>query len=170
MPQLESLLERLTRAQVEFIVVGGFAAVAHGVTLLTEDIDVCCRLGSENLLRIQAAIAELHPVHRLTPQKLPFAMSAADFAGVRNLYLDTDYGPLDCLGSVAGLGEYDQVLARSVAVPFPFGEVRLLSVDALIVAKMAMGRPKDLATIRQLQAIRERQKGDPRDSIPGGKR
>jgi hypothetical protein len=67
MPELESLLERLTRARVEFVVVGGFAAVAHGVTLLTEDIDICCRLGPENLLRIQASLADLHPVHRLTP-------------------------------------------------------------------------------------------------------
>jgi len=36
---LESLLERLVRSNVEFIVVGGFAAFAHGVSLLTQDID-----------------------------------------------------------------------------------------------------------------------------------
>ena len=160
MPELESLLERLTRARVEFVVVGGFAGIAHGVTLLTEDFDVYCRLGPENLLRVQASVADLHPVHRLTPQKLPMPMSAGDFADVRNLYLDTDYGPLDCLGSIAGLGDFDRVLAQSIAVAFPFGEARILSVEALIVAKMAMGRPKDLATIRQLQAIRERQKGN----------
>ena len=158
MPKLESLLERLTRARVEFVVVGGFAGVAHGVTLLTEDIDVCCRLGSENFLRVQASIADLNPVHRLTPQKLPFAMSAGDLEDVRNLYLDTDYGPLDCLGSVAGLGDYNQVLAKSIGVPLPFGEVRILTLEALIVAKIAMGRPKDLDTVRQLQGIQERQK------------
>ena len=161
MPALESLLERLTRARVEFVVVGGFAGVAYGMTLLTEDIDICCRLGAENLLRIQAAIADLHPVHRLTPQRLPLAMAAGDLADIRNLYLDTDYGPLDCLGSVAGLGDFDQVYLKSIAVVFPFGEVRILDIEALIVAKMAMGRPKDQVTIRQLQAIRERQRGGP---------
>ena len=39
--------------------IGGFAAVAHGVTLLTQDVDVCCRLGVDNLLRIQRALADL---------------------------------------------------------------------------------------------------------------
>lgn len=158
MPALESLLERLTRAEAEFVVVGGFAGVAHGVTLLTGDIDVCCRLGATNLLRIQAAIADLHPVHRLTPQRLPLALSPDLCADIHNLYLDTDYGPLDCLGVVAGLGDYDQVCHRTVIVEFDFGTVRILDLESLIVAKTVMGRPKDQATIRQLQAIQERRK------------
>jgi hypothetical protein len=161
MPELESLLERLVRARVEFVVVGGFAAVAHGVTLLTADIDVCCRLGIANLLRIQEAIADLHPVHRLTPNKLPLSLTPEACADVRNLYLDTDYGPLDCLGLVAGLGDYDQVRSRSIVLELPFGQVRALDIEALIVAKMAMDRPKDRATVRQLQAIQERLKQPP---------
>jgi len=41
-PDLESLLGRLIRGDVEFVVVGGFAAVAHGASLLTQDLEVCC--------------------------------------------------------------------------------------------------------------------------------
>ncbi|MGH7299842.1 MAG: hypothetical protein ACREKQ_06425 [Candidatus Rokuibacteriota bacterium] len=41
---------------MEFVLIGGFAAVAHGVTLLTQDIDICCRFAAENLLRLQAAL------------------------------------------------------------------------------------------------------------------
>jgi hypothetical protein len=40
MPDLESLLERLVRNRVAFVVVGGFAAVAHGVSLLTERVSI----------------------------------------------------------------------------------------------------------------------------------
>jgi hypothetical protein len=70
-PDLEPLLGRVIQTGVEFVVVGGFAAVAHGVSLPTQDIDVCCRFTPENLLRLQGAIADLHPVHRMVRADLP---------------------------------------------------------------------------------------------------
>ena len=53
MPELESLLDRLIQGGVQFSVVGGFAAMAHGVTLLTQDIDICLKLTKENLFCLQ---------------------------------------------------------------------------------------------------------------------
>ena len=41
------------------MVVGGFAAVAHGVTQLTQDIDICCRMTPDNLMRLQGALSDL---------------------------------------------------------------------------------------------------------------
>ncbi|HHI68076.1 MAG TPA: nucleotidyltransferase, partial [Planctomycetes bacterium] len=40
MHDLENLLERLIEGGVEFTLIGGFAAVAHGATFLTRDLDV----------------------------------------------------------------------------------------------------------------------------------
>ena len=57
MPELESLLGRLIQGRVQFSVVGGFAAMAHGVTLLTQDIDICLQLTKENLFRLQDIVA-----------------------------------------------------------------------------------------------------------------
>jgi hypothetical protein len=156
MPDLESLLERLVRHRVAFVVVGGFAAVAHGVSLLTEDVDVCCRFAPVNLMKLQAALAGLHPVHRMTPTQLPLALTLQNCAGLKNLYLDTDYGQLDCLGRVKGVGDYREVIQRSVRVRLPFGSCRVLGIDALIHAKEVMGRPRDKAAIAQLRAIKER--------------
>ena len=63
MQDLSDLTRKLIEAQkVEFVLVGGFAAVAHGVTLVTRDVDICCRFSEANLMRIQAASADLHPV------------------------------------------------------------------------------------------------------------
>ncbi len=45
MQNLSELVRRLIVADVEFVLVGGFAAVAHGVTLVTRDVDICCRRG-----------------------------------------------------------------------------------------------------------------------------
>lgn len=159
MPDLESLLDRLVRARVEFVVVGGFAAVAHGVSLPTQDIDVCSRFTPENLLELQRAIGDLHPVHRMVPSRPSLSLTVEACAGLRNLYLDTDWGQLDCLGEVLGVGDYQDVVAQSVPVELAGGVCRILSIDALIRAKEAMGRPRDLEAVLQLRAIRERQRG-----------
>ena len=66
--------------------------MAHGVTLLTQDVDVCCRLGADNLLRIQSALADLHPVHRMPPQRPALMRTPKTAAEFRNLYLETDSG------------------------------------------------------------------------------
>ena len=159
MPDFESLLNRLIQSKVEFVIVGGFAAVAHGVSLPTQDIDVCCRFTPENLLRLQEALAGLHPVHRMVPSRPPLQLTMETCAGLRNLYLDTDWGQLDCLGDILGVGEYQDVAAHSVPVELPGGTCRILTIDALIWAKEAMGRQRDREAALQLRAIRERERG-----------
>ena len=57
MPALESLLDRLIQGRVQFCIVGGFAAMAHGVTLLTQDLDICLPFSTENLFRLQNTLA-----------------------------------------------------------------------------------------------------------------
>ena len=141
------------------MVVGGFAAVAHGVTLLTQDIDVCCPVTADNLMRLQAALADLPPVHRMPPERPPLRLTPETATEFRNLYLETDWGQLDCLGEILGVGDYDRVLAQSIEIQLAGGPCRILSIDALIQAKQAMGRDKDRETIVQLRAIQERTRG-----------
>ncbi len=43
MLELIRLLRTLVEADVDFVLVGGLAAVVHGATLRTRDSDVCCR-------------------------------------------------------------------------------------------------------------------------------
>lgn len=156
MPDLESLLQRLIQGGVDFVLIGGFASVAHGVSLPTQDIDVCCPFTPENLMRLQGAIADIRPVHRMVPARPPLRLTPDTCAGLRNLYLDTDWGQLDCLGEVLALGGYEDVRAHSLAVQLAGGSCRILSIDALIRAKEAMGRPRDREAALQLRAIRER--------------
>jgi|SRR5829696_172665 len=156
MAQLNKLVERLIASRVEFVLVGGFAAVAHGVSLMTQDIDVCCRFSPENLRAIEAAVAGLHPVHRMTPQKLPFVLTDELCASLKNLYLDTDFGPMDCLSSVPGIGDFEDAKRRSIELPITAGACPVLDIDALIEAKSATNRTHDRMTILQLKAIKER--------------
>ena len=108
MADFENLLARLIEHRVEFVLVGGFAATAYGGTLLTQDVDVCLRFSPDNLMRLQEALADLHPVHRMTPQRLPLRLTPETCRDLKNLYLDTDLGQLDCLGTIQGVGDFEQ--------------------------------------------------------------
>ena len=103
-----------------------------------------------------AAIQDLHPFHRLTSGRLPLELTEELCSRLKSLYLQTNMGTLDCLGDVAGTGNYEQVLKQSITYKVSYGEFRMLSIDGLIAAKEAVGRDRDLAAVKQLRAIKER--------------
>jgi len=150
-------MRRLISSQVEFVLVGGFAAVAYGVTLVTRDVDICCRFSESNLMRIQKAFEGLNPVHRSRPD-LELALTPEQCASLKNLYLKTDLGVVDCLGEVLGVGNFDEVRNHSIEIDLPFGKCRIMDIDSLIRAKEAMNRDHDRITVRHLQEIKKQQK------------
>jgi hypothetical protein len=156
MANFETLLARLIENQVEFVLVGGLAATAYGSTLFTQDVDICMRFSTDNLLRLQDAVTDVHPVHRMTSQRLPLRLTPETCRGLKNLYLDTDLGQLDCLGTIQGVGEFEQAKERSVEISLAAGVCRILNLDALIQSKEAMRRPRDRESVLQLKAIRDR--------------
>jgi len=156
MRNLSELTRRLIAEHVEFVLIGGFAAVAHGVTLVTRDVANCCRFSETNLLRIQKAFAALHPVHRSRPD-LPLALTPEQCVSLKNLYLKTDLGIIDCLGAVLGVGDFDSVAKCSVDLELPSGKCRVLDIDALILAKEAMNRDHDRITVKHLKEIKKQQ-------------
>jgi hypothetical protein len=151
--ELDRILERLVEFKVEFVLVGGLAAAIHGSPVLTEDVDVCLDFTRPNLDRLASAVKDLHPTHRLTAQKLAFEITDANWEMFKNIYLKLDWGVLDCLGEVKGIGQYADVLNASEVVNFSFGRCRVLTVEALIRAKEAVGRPHDMRTVAYLRAI-----------------
>jgi hypothetical protein len=157
MSNLNGLIYRLATHEVEFVLVGGYAAIVHGGTNVTEDVDVCLGFCPDNLSRLWNVVSDLHPVHRLTPQKLPLKFDQLMSGEWKNLYLLTDWGVLDCLGEVMGVGNYDAVKAHSVGLLVDGQIWQVLDLPTLIQAKVAMGRPHDKITAIQLQAILESQ-------------
>lgn len=152
----QALLVRLRNSGLEFVVIGGVCVVYHGAPLATFDLDICCPFGEENVRKIEAAVFDLHPVHRLTTNKLPLKMTRENFGQLKNIYLQTDLGKLDCLSAVSGVGSFNDVKNRSVTANMSYGEFRFLNIDALIASKMAVGRERDLDAVRRLVAIKEK--------------
>lgn len=156
MEQLTDILKLLIAAKVEFSLIGGLASRHYGVSLVTEDVDVCARFTPDNLRRIESAFKDFHPRHRLTANKLPLELTDELCGRLKNLYLTTDLGNLDCLSEVAGVGDFEAVLKQSELRQFSFGRFYVLGIDALIKAKAAVGRPHDLIAVTQLTAIKEK--------------
>ena len=157
MPQNDkALLLCLQEQRVELVIIGGVCGLLHGASLLTLDLDICCRFNSENLRRIEMAVKDSHPFHRLAANKLPLELTDELCSRLQNMHLQTDLGILDCLGEVAGIGDYEACLHRSVVKEMSYGKFHMLDLDAIIDAKVAAGRDKDLAAVRQLRAIKEK--------------
>jgi hypothetical protein len=153
----QALMTRLNASGLEFVIIGGVSAAFHGsLSMATFILEVCCPLGEENVARIESAVHDLHPVHRLTTNRLPLEMTRSAFGDFKNLYLQTDLGKLDCLSEVAGVGGFDDVRRNSVVAKFSNGEFRFLPLDALITSKQAAGRERDLLAVRHLRAIKEK--------------
>ena len=116
MTELNRLFQRLCDAEIDFVVVGGFAAMLHGSSLLTRDLDVCAVLTDENVAKLRTALRDLSPTHRFTPQRLSFLDNPDPGVPLKNLYLQTEWGPVDILTSITGVGEFDRVRESSMEI------------------------------------------------------
>jgi hypothetical protein len=148
-----ALLQALVGGGVEFIVIGGVAATAHGSAHATVDLDVVYRRTAENIARLAAALAPLTPYLRGAPPGLPFTFDPDTIRRGLNFTLTTRAGDLDVLGEATGGGSYDALLSRTVVLTVFGLDCRFVDLEALIHLKRAAGRPKDLERIAELEAL-----------------
>ena len=157
MTDFAALLAALARQEVAFIVVGGAAAIAHGSSRLTQDLDIVYQRSPENLERLAAALAEYKPYLRGAPPGLPFLFDRATLARGLNFTLVTSLGDLDLLGEIPGGGSYEDLLPGTIELQVFQTRCRCLSLPQLIRAKRAAGRPRDLEALAELEAIEDEQ-------------
>jgi hypothetical protein len=151
----ERLLTVLTRSGVEFIVIGGFAATAHGSAHITVDLDVVYGRSADNVDRLALALEPLHPYLRGAPPGLPFRFDTDTIRQGLNFTLVTGAGDLDLLGEATGGGTYEALLPHSDVREIAGLECRFVDLPTLIRLKRAAGRPKDLERIAELEALRQ---------------
>jgi predicted nucleotidyltransferase len=149
------ILQVLVSAGVEFIIVGGAAATAHGSSRLTEDLDIVYSRGDDNIKRLAEALAPLQPKLRGGPQDLPFSWDERSVKSGLNFSLLTSAGALDLFGEII-LGEsFEQLFPDSVKLNIFGNECLCLGLKRLIEVKRAAARPKDFEAIAELEVILE---------------
>jgi predicted nucleotidyltransferase len=149
------LIRTLADAHVEFIIIGGVAARAHGSARFTEDLDVAYRRSAENIRRVMQAMGPHSPYLRGAPPGLPFSWDEQTIRNGLNFTLTTTLGSIDFLGEVTGGGNYDDLLPHTISQEFFGVDCRCLDIHTLIRVKRAAGRPKDFEAIAELEALVE---------------
>jgi predicted nucleotidyltransferase len=149
----EAMLRELIERGIRFVVVGGVAATVQGSARFTNDLDICYATDPENLERLVALLQDWKAYLRGVEPGLPFVLDTRTFAITPLLTLTTTQGDFDVLDNVPGIGGYEEVVARSEEAMI--GEVcfRTLTLDALIDAKRATRRKKDVEHLIELEAI-----------------
>jgi hypothetical protein len=149
------LLRSLEAGKVDFLIVGGIAASLHGSGRVTSDLDILYRRTRDNIERLASAVAPLKPYLRGAPPNLPFHFDAETIRRGLNFTLTTEAGPLDCLGEMAGVTDYETLARKAIQTEAHGVPCRVIDLDSLIAAKRAAGRPKDFEAVAELEIIRE---------------
>jgi hypothetical protein len=155
--QPDELLRLLVGRGVRFVVIGGFAAQAHGSPSLTGDLDIVPSWDSDNLTRIAGILVEIAAVRHGLPVDAP-PMPPLDLRTLRAgsvFTLNSRFGRIDLLANPDPGLDYESLRRNAIDVA-PFG-VRTVAagLDDLIAMKRAAGRPKDRVELEILGALRE---------------
>lgn len=142
--------------------IGGYAAVLAGVDVVTRDIDITPAIEPANLQRLADALRELHAAIRVRVGEPPVPLPADPrlLARAEIWNLTTDAGDLDVTTRPSGTAGYEDLVGGAYRQPLAGGlYITIASLEDIIRSKTAAGRAKDLATLPQLRAALERQRG-----------
>jgi len=155
-PDLDAgaILRRLVERGVDFVVIGGIAAVLHGSPRATFDLDVSFAPDEGNLAALGEILVGLDARPAGVDEALPFTPDAATLRRIEVLTLDTSLGRLDVLARPAGAAVYEALRRRAERFDLGGFSVLVASIDDLVAMKRAAGRAKDLADVEELETIR----------------
>jgi hypothetical protein len=155
----EALLSELAQGGVEFIVVGGAAALLQAAPISTQDLDIVHRRTPENVERLLCVLERLDAFFRYDLANRRLKPTAEMLLGHGQLNLSTTLGPLDPLCELGDGEGYDELLAHTIVVGDGGLALRVLDLETLIAVKARAGRPKDKAVLPVLIAtLEERRK------------
>lgn len=147
------ILGMLTARGVDFVVIGGIAAVLHGSARITQDLDVCFATDDANLDALGKVLVELEARPRGLPDEIAFVPDRDTLRRVEVLTLTTTAGDFDVLARPEGAPTYRRLRENADRYDVGAFAVLVASVEDLLAMKRAAGRAKDLADIDELTAI-----------------
>lgn len=149
-PDFRALIALLNESGARYVLIGGLAMIARGMTHVTDDIDFSYSRDRAELPGLIAALKRHNARLRGVPADLPFILDLTTFRNTANFTFDTDIGALDLLGEPAGVDSFEGLWERADEIELYGMMVRVASLDDLIAMKRAAGRPKDERHIMEI--------------------
>lgn len=148
------LIERLVDSGVEFVIVGGFAVIAHGYVRATKDLDIVPAPRRENYERLAALLRGLEAEQigvdaHLIPNQ-PTDLEGLGDGG--SFQLTTSLGRLDILQESDDVPAYTRLASSAASASFRGRDVLVCSIAELVRMKRRAGRPQDVADLAALEA------------------
>jgi len=154
---LSEILAGLLEARVDFILVGGLAAVIQGAPVTTMDVDIVHSQSAENIARLLPFLKSVEAVYRRLDEK-QIEPRERELLGRGHVLLATRIGPLDILAVIEGGRSYEDLLEHTVDIGFRGHSLRVLDLKTLVELKKTSTDPKDKQrlpvlreTLRQLE-------------------
>jgi hypothetical protein len=152
------LIQALVDDEVDFVLIGGLAGIAHGSAYPTYDVDVMYARDRGNLERLANVLRDLGATLRGAPPDLPFLLDAETLEKGGNFTFDTPRGSLDILAEPAGAPPYADVKAASEEIDLGGRSVRVASLNHLIAMKDAAARVKDRLMATEYRTLADEQR------------
>ena len=148
----------LNEEGVEYVVLGGFAAILRGSPVTTHDLDVIPARERANLDRLGRALTRMSAKIRVSGDAVATRIDGAFLANMPHmLNLVADFGEMDLTFTPAGsTGEYDGWRRGATSEEIEAGlTVLVASLDDIIDSKRAANRPKDQMALPYLESLRD---------------
>ena len=152
----KDLLSAFNAANVRYLIVGGYAVSLHAQPRATKDLDILISSDADNSKAVYIALTKFGaPVEGLCP---------TDFTEPDNFFrMGTPPVMVDIMPNISGV-EFESAWPRRVTVAIDDAlTVNFISRDDLLAAKMAAGRPQDLADVDALRESAKRENVDDQD-------
>ena len=154
-PKPTATLRALRDGGIEFIVVGGVAAVLNGAPINTFDVDIVHSRDAANIDRLLPVLDSFDAIFRMQPERR-LKPNASHLASAGHLNLVTRYGPLDLLGTIGSNLGYAELLPHSTELEIADGLlIHVLNLETLIALKEELGGEKDRAVLPILRRTLE---------------
>ena len=139
---LSALLEGLIKAGVEFILVGGLAAVVQGAPVTTMDVDIVHNRSPENIAKLFPFLKSIAAIYRRPDDKV-IEPKEEDFLGMGHVLTTTRLGPLDVLAVIEEGKTYEDLLEHTVEIEFRGHTIRVLDLKMMVQLKKNSKDPND---------------------------
>lgn len=159
------ILETLEHHRVEYLLVGGLGAQAHGALRATFDIDVVPATKDENWDLLAVALRELNARLRVggmtdeEARQLPVSIDAVTLRSFGSSTWMTDAGPIDILHDLPvpnGRRSYEELATRHVIAEIGGIAVHVAALDDIVASKEHANRDKDRDALPELRSLQDR--------------